>query len=220
MIKPDMKKIYIARKYVAIEGGARHFYEEAVFDSYDIAYKFIKNISEEDEDYFLSEIVCYVLNKFLCDEDIERYIFDKQGALIWKNNSHKIERLADSFTGKFSIGDVVHLSPFPWNAASPTHVETLGVVARVPVAIDEWIGAGHCSVSWDDSYIVEHIRNGYLGHWHVREKVIDLYCDILPENLSFLKVLADHYLERKNIPEKIFRDIQEGIMFIEKVKHF
>ena len=129
-----MERVHLARKFVSIEGGARHYYEEEIFDNYDAAHSFIQNISEEDEDFFLSEIVSCKLNDTYSKYDKEVHIFNKNGVLIWSNNSpHSSSK--KKFSGKFSVGDIVILQAFPWISSSPTHVSTIGVVAEVPILI-------------------------------------------------------------------------------------
>lgn len=223
-----MKVMYIARKYIAIEGGARHFYEEEIFDSYEFAYSFIKNISEEEDDAFLSEIVSCNLNGFSCKNRKEIFVFDRLGVLVWKNTP--IEKIdpGDIYTGRFSLGDIVKVHPFPWNAASPTCVETIGVVGSVPAPFDEWmpsedeewVSSDGSKEQWDGTYIVYCVRNGYLAHWHILEEGMDIYREELPENLCFLKILANHFLKIKCLPEKVYKEIYEGKLFIEKVDHF
>jgi hypothetical protein len=214
-----MEKLYIARKFVAIEGSARHIYEEEIFDSYEAAFKFIKSISEEEEDFFLSEIVSCVLNDVESCNEKENYIFDKKGDLVWSNNVSKSPLLPDSFVGKFSIGEIVKLCAFPWDPFSPTYVSTIGVVSQLPVSLDEWLMGGNDKNHWDNNYVVEYIRDGYLGHWHVKECSLESFRQELPDKLQFLQILAAHYLELKILPEKIYKDIQCGNVFIEKVEH-
>lgn len=215
----EMERVHLARKFVSIEGGARHYYEEEIFDNYDAAHSFIQNISEEDEDFFLSEIVSCKLNDTYSKYDKEVHIFNKNGVLIWSNNSpHSSSK--KKFSGKFSVGDIVILQAFPWISSSPTHVSTIGVVAEVPIFFDEWITLGKEIKTWDGTYVVESIRDGYLGHWHATEESLELYCQDLPENLQFLKILSEHYMGEKAISSNILQDIKNGDIFVEKVKHF
>ncbi len=232
-----MEEYHIARKFVAIEGGARHYYEEGVFNSYDTAYNFIKQISEEEDDIFLSEIVSYPLNSGSpCDEK-KVVTFDRKGNLILKydatkiyDNCHVVKKddykivyknpEPESFTDKFKVGDFVLIKAFPWNAASPTCVDTIGVIVRAPVFFDEWVANGNDKYEWDNEYVVDYIRNGYLGHWHVQEKGLKIFNRKLPENLKFLKLLENHYLKRKEIPEESLSEILDGNIFIENVKCF
>lgn len=214
-----MERVFLARKFVSIEGGARHIYEEEIFDSYEAALHFIHTISEEDEEFFLSEIVSCMLNDTSSQNDKEIHIFDRKGALIWSSRALDSSS-AKHFTEKFSVGDIVKLNSFPWASSSPTYVSTIGVISQVPIPLDKWMALGNKKDFWDNTYVVESIRNGYLGHWHATENSLELYCHHLPENLLFLKILSEHYLGQKTIPDNVFQEIQNGHIFIEKVAHF
>ncbi len=215
-----MKKLYIVRKFVNIEGGAKHFYEEEIFDTYQLAFNFMKRISDEDEDIFLSEIVTFYINNKHYDEEKETQIFNRQGNLIFEQKNDEQINIVNTFTGKFSIGDIVRLPPFPWNNFSPTCIETIGVVSKTPISIEEWQASEKDIASWDDNYIVEYIRDGYLGHWHVKEDGIEFYKKELPDNLLFLNKLSQHYLNIELLPAEILKKIHNGNIFIEKINHF
>jgi hypothetical protein len=232
-----MNKTYIARKYVMIEGGARHYYEEGVFSSYEYAYGFIKTISEEDDDFFLSEIVSYPLNGTSpCDEK-KIYTFDRKGKRLITydarkkyDNCYVIEEdgyktiyqkhKPESYSGKYKVGDIVFIKAYPWNDASPTHIDTIGVVATVPISFDEWITKGNDKHTWDNAYVVDCIRDGYIGHWHVEERGIVFFDRNLSNNLKFLIIISDHYQKKKILPREIFDEVIYGNVFIENVKHF
>jgi len=232
-----LNRIYIARKYVGIEGiSSRHYYEERVFSSYELAYEFIKLISEEEHDCFLSEIVSYPLNNTsFCDEQ-EIYTFDRKGQLLITDtlnrydNYYVFEEDIDrkiypkheqaSYSGKYKIGDIVFIRAYPWNDVSPTHKDTIGVVSAIPDSLDKWIANGYEMYTWDNAYVVDCIRDGYLGHWHVEEKGITPFNDKLPDNLEFLKILSNHYRTESSLPDNIINDVISGKLFIEKVTHF
>lgn len=232
-----MEKKYIVRKFIAIEGGARHYYDEGIFSSYDAAFNFVKQISEEDDDRFLSEIVSYPLDSISPDNDKEVFTFDRKATLLITYDAKKIydnchvaqedgykivykNPEPESFTGKFSVGDLVFIRAFPWNGVSPTSIDTIGVIAATPTFFDEWTINGNDKYKWDNAYVVNYIRDGYIGHWHVEEKGMTFFNEKLPDNLKFLMILANHYLNNETISEATMKEILAGNIFIENVTHF
>ena len=212
-----MPKVYIVRKFVAIEGGARHYYEEEVFDKYQLALNFLNNISNEDDDFFLSEIVTCSINNEDIDKDKEVKLFDFRGNLLCSfPQSNNVSRA----TGLFELGDIVRVAPFPWNQYSPTYVGTIGVVTEIPILLAKQAAATNADPTCDNNYVVDYIRAGYLGHWHVDERAIQEYTKPLPDNLIFLKLLSEHYKGGKVISEKNLRDAYTGDLFVEKLDHF
>ncbi|HID69900.1 MAG TPA: hypothetical protein EYP35_05420 [Desulfobacterales bacterium] len=199
-----MEKIYVVRKFVSIEGGARHYYEEEVFSSFQRAFKFMKLISEEEDDFFLSELITCCLDNNNIDVEKDVQIYDYKGRLLFAST-----QVSDVCQSKksFSIGDIVKISPFPWNQQSPTCVPTICVVSKTPVASDE-------------EYIVDYIRDGFLGHWHVEGAALKEHGEDMPENLVFLTELANHYKGIKSIPEKTLNAVYKGEIFVEKVQHY
>ncbi|GBC59930.1 hypothetical protein DENIS_0872 [Desulfonema ishimotonii] len=219
-----MNRIYVARKYVTTEGGAKHYYEEAVFGSYELAHAFIKKISDEEDDFFLSEIVDIPFNDDCSHDEKGLSVFDKNGNLLIKNAighaARKDEHESKNYIGKYKIGDIVFLRAYPWNKHSPAHKDTIAVISSVPVSLNKWIGDGNSINNWDNNYVVDCIRDGYMGHYHVEEKGIKLFEDKLPDNLKFLNLLSSHYQTGNVLPEKVFQEIVMGNIFIENVKHF
>ncbi len=232
-----MNKIYIARKYTANDAGAKHYYEERAFTSYDNAFEFIEYISEENDEAFLSEIAIFLLNSHFGFEKMAVHTFDKEGKLLVNEeetkdlkNYYVIEengeqtlypkRSPESFSGKYNVGDLVFIRAFPWNKVSPTYEDTIGVISEVPVSYNEWIEKGNEKFTWDNTYVVDCIRDGYLGHWHIEEVGISPYEDGLPKKLKFLKILSDYYLEQIEIPKNIFEKIICGDLFVENIEHF
>lgn len=199
-----MKQIYIVRKFIQIEGGSRHYYEEEVFSDHMRALKFVKLISDEEDNFFLSELVTCKLDNEDVDNEKEVQIFDYKGCLLYQSFQSDGNYRTSKF---FSIGDIVKLSPFPWNQHSPTHVETIGVVSKTPAA-DE------------DEYIVDYIRDGFIGHWHSTASALEEFSGRIPANLIFLAELADHYKGVKLIPEKTLSAVYNCEVFIEKVEHY
>ena len=232
-----MEKYYIARKYVEQEGGARHFYEEGIFSSYERAYDFIIAISEEDEDCFLSEIVTYPLDSRTPCDGMDVFTFDRTGKLL---HTEKAENRYDncyiieeggykdvyyihdpaSYTGKYKDGDIVFIRAFPGNRLSPTSKDTIGVICCAPDSFEKWVSAGNEYYTWDNTYAVDCIRNGYLGHCHVEEKGILPFAGEIPDNLKFLRILSEHYKGNKVLSPEVEHELKYGHLFVEKVKHF
>lgn len=219
-----MKKIFIARKYVCLDGGSRHFYEEGAFTSYNSAYEFIVQISDEDNDCFLSEIVCFYIDDSKNFDKKDVFIFDRQGNLIVEEMNHCKEisfiEKATTYSEKYRIGDIVMIKAYPWNACSPAYIDTIGVISMTPVPLEDWIKDGNSPQDWDNEYVADCIRCGYIGHFHVQEKAMDLYTGVIPDRLKFIKILSDHYSKKKILPDTILNELIYGKIFIENVKHF
>lgn len=228
---------YIARKYYADNHGSRTIYEEGIFESYGLAYKFIEEISEEDHDRFLSEIHSYQINDNEPWERDQRWTFDRKGKLLqhhdthnWRGDCHVIEEngcktyhpepIPDSFEGKFKVGDIIIVKAFPWNWESPIPEDTIGVIIKTPIHYDEWRKQEKSKYGWDNTYVIDYIRDGYLDHMHIKENGLSSLTKEIPGNLIFLKQLSDHYKGRIRIKEDILKDIYYGKIFVEKVRHF
>ena len=231
------KRGYIARKYYAQDYGIKAIYEESIFKSYDSAYIFIKEISEEDHDRFLSEIVGYIIGDKEPWETEQTWTFDRKGELIRFDDAQKryencrvvehdgyksiyIEPEPNSFTGKYSVGNIVVIRAFPWNWQSPIPEDTIGVVGSTPYIYDKWIKQGNDKYDWDNTYVIYYIRDGYLDHIHNTEKGLELFQKEMPENLFFIKHLSDHFKGNVVIKEDILKDIFNCKIFVEKVRHF
>lgn len=231
------KRGYIARKFYAHNYGSQTIYEEGIFESYELAYKFIQEISEEDHHRFLSEIVSYPMNDNQPWESDQLWTFDRKGTLIrhldtqkTDENSHIVvhdgfrtiyhEPDPESYKCKFKIGDIVSIKAFPWNSDSTIPEDTIGVIINTPVLYDVWIKQGNNKYEWDSFYVIDYIREGYLDHMHIQEQHLKNFNNEVPENLTFLKTLSAHYQRKIEINEDIFKDINDGKIFVEKVRHF
>jgi len=216
------EEVFIARKYVSYEVGGICYYEEGVFDSYDAAYDFIKTISVEDSEHFLSEIVRYNVNDKSPWEGQYVWVFDREGNLRHSSRyggPASSGSVAESYTEKFMTGDIVLVRPFPHNEVSPTSENVIGVVIEMPIPLEEWLSQGNEKDDWDNTYVIYHIRCGYLDHIHVEEKGIGLYMDPLPANLAFLKDLSDHVKGKRLLKSEIVRKAFDGEIFVEQVRH-
>jgi hypothetical protein len=233
----DAEKYYIARKYVGTEGEARFCYEEGIFSSYERAHDFIIAISEEDDDCFLSEIVGYPLDSHSPCDSMDVFTFDRTGKLMhsdkaenWYDNCHIIDEDGDrfayeihdpaSYNGKYKDGDIVFIRAFPWNLFSPTHKNTIGVICCAPDSFEEWVSNGNEYYTWDNTYAVDCIRDGYLGHWHIEEKGIAPFDGEIPDNLKFLQILSEYYKGNKVLSPEVEHELKYGDLFVENVKHF
>ncbi len=199
-----MKRVYIARKFVYVEGGSRHYYEEEIFNDREQALKFIKLISNEEDSFFLSELVVCKLDNDNIDDEKEIQLFDYKGRLLYSSIHSDMNYQTDK---SFSKGDIVKLSPFPWNRYSPTYVEIIGVVSKTPT-------------TGENEYIIDYIRDGFLGHLHSLAIAIEEFSGKIPANQIFLSELADHYKGVKLIPQKLLSAVYNCEIFIEKVKHY
>lgn len=229
-----MDRFYIARKFLTNEGGAKYYYEEGIFSTYESAYEFIRIISKEEDDFFLSEIVSYPTDSHTPCDGQDVYTFDRSGELlithkaenkfdnccVAENNTVRKKHDPESYTGKYKVGDIVFIRAYPWNEASPTYKDTIGVISAVPLSFDEWIASGNEKHTWDNTYVTDCIRDGYLGHWHVEERGIAFFNDDLPDNFKFLKLLSDHYQTGKTLSDEVLDGIIHGDVFIENVRHF
>jgi hypothetical protein len=228
---------YVARKYVAHNYGSRSFYEEGLFGSYDSAYKFIERISEEDNDRFLSEIVSFITDDMEPWENAQTWTFDRKGKLIRfydpqkkyincrvvEHDGYKTiyrEPKPDSYKSQYTTGDIVLVKAFPWNVNSPTHEDTIGVVANTPIPYEEWMSNGNDKYEWDNRYVINFIGNGYLDHMHLTESSLELYLKELPNNIYFIKHLSDHFKGHIKIDKTILKEIFSGKVFVERVHHF
>ncbi len=231
-----MDRAYIVRKYIDSEETGVTYYEEGIFSTYETAYGFVREISEETCDKFLSEIVSYPLDSSSPWDDEETWIFDKTGKLLHSKSAKTdlehckivqrdgyqeiyIEPEPESFTGKFKAGDIVFVRAFPWDKKSPVSSDVIGAVAATPQRYEDWIGQGRGKYEWDNDYIVYWISNGYLDHIHVEEASLELYTKTIPERLSFLELLSDHYKGKKVFKEGVIERIYRGDIFVEKVRY-
>lgn len=237
---PSKNRVYIARKYAVRRSiyFAATYFEEAVFSSYDSAYKFVRGISDEEEfDNFLSEIVSYNIDDSEPWETEQVWKFDKTGELIDSHDAqHRHDRCyvvdrgdgvkeihrepePGSYTGKFKVGDFVFVKAYPWNKESCVSIDIIGVVDDTPDQYDEWIAQDGDKYSWNNTYEVFCINLGYLDHIHVVENGLELYTQDIPENLKFLEQLSGHFRGKKKIKDKTLDEIFSGNIFVEKVRH-
>lgn len=231
------KRLYIARKYYSYGYGLKTIYEEGLFDTYDLAYRFIEDISEEDHDRFLSEIVSVILNNSEPWESDQLWTFDRKGKLIRfydsqnrGENIHVVEYDGyreiyeepdpDSYTGKFNVGDIVNIKAFPWNWESRVPEDTIGVIAQIPIHYNVWRKQNKCKYGWDNAYVIYYIREGYLDHMHIKEEGLSVFQKEIPEKYSFIMVLSDHYNDKLIIKDEILKEIVDGKIFVEKVRLF
>lgn len=231
-----MKRIFIARKYVARDMGHRSYYEEAVFDTYDAANTFVQEISEEDNDCFLSEIVSYPTNSNEPWDDTQTWTFDRKGSLlhvydarkeeaeckvIEKDGCKRLLREPDpqAYTGKYEVGNIVSVRAFPWNDVSPLSEDTIGVIASTPDCFEEWLSRGLNKFDWDDSYVIYCIQSGYVDHIHVEERGIEPYTYDVPERLSFLNDLSAFFSGKQLLKKEVMDEVFAGNVFVEKVRH-
>lgn len=229
-----MKRNFIARKYVPYDVG-QSYYEEAIFDTYEAANTFIQEISEEDDDRFLSEIVSYPTNSTEPWDDTQTWTFDRKGCLLHVYDARKEEAECkviekdgckimlrepqpQTYTGKYEVGNIVFIRAFPWNKESPVSEDTIGVIATTPTHFEEWLSRGENKYDWDNSYVIFCIRSGYVDHIHVEESGIESYTNEVPDNLIFLRDLADHFRGKEILKKEVMKEVFAGNVFVEKVR--
>ncbi|MEM5786070.1 MAG: hypothetical protein AAGU11_02055 [Syntrophobacteraceae bacterium] len=227
---------YLARKYHTRSYGGKSYYEEGIFGSYDKAYEFIRMISDETSEGFLSEILSFVVDDIEPWENEQVWKFDNKGNLIHvsdaktkyadcivvEENGGKIiysDPKPESYTKLFTIGDIVLVKPYPWNAESPVHKDTIGVVTSTPTVFEAWISSGGDRYEWDNTYVIHYIAHGYLDHVHMPEHGIAAFTGNMPESISFLKMLSDHFKGYVRIKDAILKQIFAGEIFVEIVEH-
>jgi len=235
--KDLMNRGYIARKYVGREIGGKYLYEEGIFSSYESAYDFIQEISEEDEDCFLSEIVSYPIDSTSPWDHDKYWIFDRKGKLL---HSYDVDKRYDnckvvdhdgyksihpepepeSYTGKFKEGDLVFVRAFPWNKYSYRYFDMIGVVVSTPVHYEVWISDEKDKYDWGNDYVIYFVLSGYLDHIHVEERGIEHFQEELPDNLEILKYLSAHFQGANIFKDGILEKIVDGKIFVEKVRFF
>ena len=98
-----MKKIYIVRKFVLIEGGARHYYEEECFNDYDRALKYFTSFPVIEKQHYKDEWGWghVSLNSIIGDEEegenFEDYIIAKIKLLEKKGLISNYQNLMTKF---------------------------------------------------------------------------------------------------------------------------
>ncbi|MBT0666017.1 hypothetical protein KI809_17025 [Geobacter pelophilus] len=229
-----MKRSFIARQYTS-HGMGRSYYEEAIFETYEAANSFIQEISEEDDDCFLSEIVSYPTNSTEPWDDTQIWTFDRKGSLLHFYDARKEEAECkvieedgckiilreprpQTYTGKYEVGNIVIIRAFPWNEVSPVTEDTIGVIATTPNHFEEWLSKGKDRYDWDNSYVVYCIRSGYVDHIHVEERGIELYTNEVPERLTFLDDLAEYFRGKEILKKEVMEEVFAGNIFVEKVR--
>ncbi len=188
-------------------------------------------VSIEDNDIFLSEIISYGINDTSPWDDERIWTFDRKARLIHcftaceqdgyceNTRDGSVSPDPHNYAAKFAIGDIVLIAPFPWNKESPTSENVIGVIGQMPIPFDEWVSWGNDKSEWDDTYVIYRILGGYLQHIHVRERGIQPYKDILPDNLMFLKDLSDQFRGKRILREEALEKVLEGKIFVEKVRY-
>ena len=84
--------------------------------------------------------------------------------------------------------------------------DTIGVIINTPIHYSEWRNKEKTKYGWDNTYVIDFIREGYLDHMHIKEQGLELFTKDIPENLSFLEVLSEHYKGKIVIKNDIFKD--------------
>lgn len=213
--KVNNKIMYIGRKFVyANEYSSQCIYEEAVFSSREKAEKYIKTISEEDSDDFLSEIVSYPIDREDAFEDEERWYFDRQGNPIYNchsTNPTEKECFEETVFADFVLGDIVFIKSFPWNTKTGLTRNTIGVISFCPEPLADWQRKGGTKEDWDNLYRVTFIDSyGEFNHIHIEYSGISLFEIPLPDELLLLKILSEHLKGSSLINDSVLKQIVDS----------
>jgi hypothetical protein len=220
-----MEKVYIARCFwIVAEDGTLVLDKESVFGTLEEARGFIDELSDPDEDSsFRIEIVAYTLGSHQSWSDEQIWYFDRKGKLIRKFEAGKTlpPDQDRSFTGKYKKGEIVLARAFPFNEYSSFYLDTIGVIAWVPMPFREWTKMGKDAEEWTNCYTVDYItRFGFLTHDHIHEKSIERYSAQVAKELEFLNILSDHYLGKRHIKDEVLKDLYSSKMFVKNVRAF
>jgi hypothetical protein len=217
-----MERIFIARSfYVKNERGDRHIDQEGIFDSYNMALRFVEHLCDPDEtDRYMIEIVSYLINSFDPWNNEELWYFDKSGSFVRKLEDTKEDRMRHktSYTGNFNLGDIVNIRAFPFNEYSHMMIDMLGVVSQRPMHLTERIKIYEPEDELTCEYTVDYITSeGYVSHDHINENGLELWLNEIPSELAFLRRLSEHYQGKDQIKENILRDLLNSRVFVKNV---
>jgi hypothetical protein len=128
-------------------------------------------------------------------------------------------------SGKFKLGDLVHVKAFPKNPKSSIYMDTIGVISGVPLTYEQWKEAKQTDsdslayYGWDYNYAVSFIMEwGYLDHAHMLEEAVEPFTEDLPEELGLLRELQEYVRGRKKWSDEIVNALYEQKIFVKNVR--
>jgi len=136
--------IYVVRYIVNTSVFNSFVYEEYIFTDFKQSHrKMLEIVKEEErdsgkEDFYnfhieIEKKAIDVTNPWTHDEEI--WYFDMIGKQIYKINKHILEenkkKIYKNNTVKFYVGDIVKISPFPWNKYTSIPIEVNGVISNI-----------------------------------------------------------------------------------------
>ena len=201
---------------------SRIYYSESIFESFNEAEKFVKHISEEEEDAFFSEIVSYVVGSYTPDEEQQVWYFDKKGELIVDGpkmeKEQRLKMTEMDERAKYKIGDFVFLRAFPWNKYSSVYKDVIGVISESPPKKRPYYGEDGELAGVESSYTLFFIDDdGILDHCHAEERSLLSFEGELPDELEFLKVFRNHITGKNKISHNVCDKIWESKPIFKKV---
>ena len=228
-VKRDtLEKIYLLRNKPSYAGYHNVPSDaEYVFCSRDEAFKFIQKLVEDGnaQRLFLNRIE--LIEIFIDEEkpweigDGEQYwVFNHKGEIIQGYETYTNEISADSFTGKFSVGDIVLFCNGTWDTPyALAEGGGYGVVMQVPFFFEEWVTRGESPSEWDPEYIVYFItRRGLISHLHLLEGQMTKHNGVLPDEFEFLKIYSQYLKGHTNIPNGNVRKILNEHVYTRNTK--
>jgi hypothetical protein len=227
MTKKD--RVFIARQIAVLEYGFQRIDKEVIFDSFRKAENFIKNNSDlkcsfEEMKSIRMEIISTVVNNLYPWKNNTYWNYDLKGRLIpdrYPGYQLFDKRFSKEFKGKYDFGELVFIKALPWNKFSHRGLDTIGVISYKPLKLDKWIKSGEKAKEWLPLYTVEYINtDGYLDHDHCFEQGIIKFKKELPKDLTFLKILRNHYLGKSSIEESALKKIYNCEMMVRNVSFF
>ncbi|OXM82280.1 hypothetical protein [Paenibacillus rigui] len=217
-----MTRLFLVRKYYI--NGPIH--EEGIFNSFNKAEEFVKQISAVNPNKYIYSIGRIIINSVYLNsfdpwDDEMKWEYDIKGNLCRKfvnNNGWNYESEWKINGNSFSLGDIVFVMGNLKNPYAYTNEDIIGVIADVPKTLDEWNSLGYSDDEWKKTYLIDYVNSsGYFTHCHVDEEGIFLYEQSIPEDLAILQSLSDHYKGLHKIDYLKLNNIRDKKIFIKGI---
>lgn len=196
------KRIYVARQVTIFDNLHDRVDDEAVFDSYELAFAFLTELSKDYPPEYLpdyrNEIIEYELNCNTPWTNLRKWTFTVDGRLHFSTDSRSSAKRdwdVKHFSNLFDIGQIVLIKGNLDCPESPFTSDTYGVIMGRPVEKGIWLSSGMSEVDWEGDYVVGHIDGyGFFDHVHLPERCLtESTSNCLPEKLAFLNNASDYF---------------------------